>query len=343
MLLREKGDAMPLKIVRNDITKMNTEAIVNTANEYVTAVSGCDIAIYNAAGYEELLNYRKEQIGIREEGSVFITPGYNLNARFIIHAVSPFYSSGGRNVEEKLRGCYQKSLKMAKEYKISSIAFPLISTGAFGWPIEDGMRIAVDEIKTFLKNNEMDIYIVVFDEESTAAGKKIYPKLAEFINTYYVALCRKNEYEDCDYEAINDESLNNSEVFDELIRNLEKNLEEKTMQKSDSFSEYLMRKIDEKGLDYAEVYKRAVVDRKLFSKIKNNPEYHPQKITALCLCVGAMLSLEETKVVLARAGYAFSPSDLTDIIFAFYIENGHYNVIDIDIQLENYGLPCVID
>ena len=346
---------MPLKIVRNDITKMNTEAIVNTANELVKADTGCDIAIYRAAGYEELLEYRRVHIGIRPEGDVFITPGFNLDARFIIHAVSPLFINGKRNEEEKLRGCYSKVLKLAAEYRIKSISFPLISTGSFGYPLEEGMRIAVDEINAFLETHDMLVYIVVFGEEATELGKSIYPELDEFINLYYVSKQQKAEYEDVmldllkkhlagrnEDKVLSDATSDVSKSYDELITSFEKELEEKTIERPGTFSELLIDMIDNKGMEYSDVYSRAMVDRKLFSKIKNNPEYHPQKITVLCLCIGAKLDLIEAKELLSRAGYALSPSDITDIIFAFFIENKHYSVIDIDIQLENYGLPCII-
>ena len=172
---------MAWKIVRNDITKMKTEAIVNTANAKVTVGSGCDLAVYTAAGYEELLAYRREKIGIVPEGEVFLTPGFALPARYIIHAVSPLYKGGQEMEEEKLRSCYRKSLQLAKETGIRSIAFPLISTGSFGYPQEEGMRIAVDEISAFLLKNEMDIYLVVFSDRATALGGRLWPKLEEYI------------------------------------------------------------------------------------------------------------------------------------------------------------------
>lgn len=153
---------MPFKIIRNDITKMNTEAIVNTANDHAAVGTGCDSAVYEAAGYQELLEYRKKHIGFVEEGGAFITPGFHLQAKYIIHAVSPYYIDGKHGEEEKLRSCYRKSLQLAKENGVKSIAFPLISTGGFGYPKEEGIRIAADEINTFLFGNEMLIYLVAF-------------------------------------------------------------------------------------------------------------------------------------------------------------------------------------
>ena len=382
---------MPLKIVRNDITKMNTEAIVNTANSHAVVGSGCDSAVYKAAGYDELLAYRKEKIGCVPEGEVFITPGFNLQAKYIIHAVSPHYQDGDQKEEEKLRSCYSKSLLLAKEKGIKSIAFPLISTGGFGYPKEEGIRIAVDEINAFLLSNDMDIFLVVFDTQSTLLGEKIYPELEAYIDHNYVYSARKMEYGNpYIYSAAPDEPgykdhLNIiGELEERLRRNFVRNermmkvdaesqetteapaqdhvcdcvsdlwndeeaeeefnkkLNERLAHKSDTFSEYLMYLIESKGMKNADVYNRACVDRRYFSKIKNNKDFHPEKIKALCLCVGARLNLDETKDLLARAGYAISPADLTDIVFTFFIEHKYYDVVEIAIKLEEHGLPCIL-
>ncbi len=186
---------MAFKIVRNDITKMNTEAIVNTANEQPRVDTGCDHAVYMAAGYDDLLNYRKDKIGSVPEGEVFITPGFKLAAKYIIHAVSPRFIDGESGEEEKLRSCYRKSLLLAKETGIRSIAFPLISTGGFGYPKEEGMRIAVDEINAFLSENDMDIRLVVFDDSAKTIGAKLYPGLEEYIDRKYVERAQREEYD----------------------------------------------------------------------------------------------------------------------------------------------------
>ncbi len=429
---------MPFKIVRNDITKMNTEAIVNTANDRPTVGTGCDHAVYSAAGYEELLAYRKEHIGFAKEGDAFITPGFHLPAKYIIHAVSPLYIDGEHEEEELLRSCYRKSLALAAENGIRSIAFPLISTGGFGYPKEEGMRIAVDEIHAFLLNSDMQIYLVVFDEKATKMGRNLYPDLEAYIDRNYVNEAREEEYGDAYYsssaagEEHDDEELSPAQlryreerrrrslfgarkdappmgfgqaaaapppaaklpaakppadrepkkpgflqsVFhrpkssktgdsyaeaeehvekagsfyadkalsdeDAAIEEMERKLAERMAHMSDTFPQYLLYLIEQKGMENAEVYKRAIVDKKVFSKIKNNPGYHPQKLTALCLCIGARLNLDETKDLLARAGYALSPCDKTDIIFSYFIEHGIYDMIELDIQLEEHGLPCII-
>lgn len=371
---------MPFKIVRNDITKMNTDAIVNTANDHVSVGTGCDHAVYTAAGYDELLAYREKNVGFVQEGEAFITPGFNLTAKYIIHAVSPFYVDGTQGEEEKLRSCYRKSLKLANDNGIKSIAFPLISTGGFGYPKEEGMRIAVDEINAFLLTNNMIIYLVVFDTKSTILGEKLYPDLEAYIDHNYVKEAKEAEYgEGVFASAFPNEPMPASGRYlphEEMVRRRsgalfklghkqkealpkeevveasaslcfeefhEDKLEERMKHISDTFSEYLMYLIQEKGMENADVWKRAIVDKKVFSKIKNNPTYHPQKLTALCLCVGARLNLDEAKDLLARAGYALSPCDKTDIIFSYFIENEIYDMIELDIQLEEHGLPCIIE
>ncbi|MDO5156444.1 MAG: macro domain-containing protein [Eubacteriales bacterium] len=347
---------MPLKIVRNDITKMNTDAIVNTANCRPKVGSGCDTAIYEAAGYDELLAYRKEHIGFVEHGEAFITPGFHLSAKYIIHATSPMFIDGSQDEENKLRSCYQKSLQLAVEHDVKSIAFPLISTGCFGYPKEEGMRIAIDEISAFLIQHDMLIYLVVFDEKATQIGAKIYPNLEEYIDRNYVQEKEIQEYSGRDgvnavFRRLFEppapkeqvcEAIACYESDDAFLDSLENALDERMEHIADTFSEYLLYLIELKGMTNAEVYKRAIVDRKAFSKIKNNPDYHPQKLTALCLCIGAKLNLDETKDLLARAGYALSPCDKTDIIFSYFIENEFYDMIELDIQLEEHGLPCII-
>lgn len=413
---------MSFRIVRNDITKIKTEAIVNTANSNVLVGAGCDKAIYDAAGFDELLQYRGEKIGVIPEGDAFITPGFKLYAKYIIHAVSPHYTDGNEEEEALLRSCYRRSLQIAKDNGIKSVAFPLISTGSFGYPKEEGMRIAVDEISVFLHVNDMEIYLVVFDENSKKLGEKVYPELEEYIDQNYVEEKRKDEYKNdvafyssaskprlsgrdkfrrlfsggvgvagraeesaptakrkkasvpreeqelsasfmmCEAAAekpaaaeapkasgeeeaakpeISAEKIDSDEACFDFEQH-ESKLEERMKHISDTFSQYLLYIIQEKGMENSEVYKRAIVDKKIFSKIKNNVNYHPQKLTALCLCVGAKLNLDESKDLLARAGYALSPCNKTDIIFSYFIENEIYDMIELDIQLEEHGLPCII-
>ena len=376
---------MPFRIVRNDITRMETDAIVNTANKHPVVGPGCDSAVYEAAGYDELLSFRKSKIGSVKEGEAFITPGFHLPAKYIIHAVSPLFTDGSHGEEELLRSCYRESLKLAAENGIRSIAFPLISTGSFGYPKEEGMRIAVDEIHAFLLRSEMLVYLVVFDEKATKMGRNLNPDLEAYIDHNYVQVKSEKEYGDSWYgdSAAREETaagrpgrpetaaerpgrsesaaerLGRSESAagtagrpaflqsappdeDSAIEEMERKLSERMEHMADTFPQYLLYLIHKKGMENAAVYKRAIVDKKVFSKIKNNPNYHPQKLTALCLCIGAKLNMDESRDLLARAGYALSPCDKTDIIFSYFIENGIYDMIELDIQLEEHGLPCII-
>ncbi|MBP5530019.1 MAG: macro domain-containing protein [Lachnospiraceae bacterium] len=410
---------MSLKIIRNDITKMNTEAIVNTANEKPTVGSGCDTAVYKAAGYDELLNYRKEKIGFVKEGDVFITPGFNLDAKYIIHAVSPRFTNE-EETEKLVRSCYKKSLELAKEKGIKSIAFPLIATGSYGFPKEAGLRTALDEINKFLLKDDMEVYIVVFDPESTTLSAKISARLEEYIDENYVEektgeeysrIYRSNEvfigsglrsesaakpkggreklskkdFSPLRIHSKNEESaplVEEKEICDDYsdglilaeeegeaapvaaqkaepdfeinksinplvdgygltpegIEALKKRLEHL----SDTFSEYLFFLMEEKGMKGPEVYNGACVDKKTFSKIKNNKNYHPKKLTALCLCIGARLNMDQSKDLLQKAGFAFSNSDMTDVIFSFFIENEIYDIFQIAVELEDRGLQVII-
>ena len=385
---------MPFRIVRNDITRMETDAIVNTANKHPVVGPGCDSAVYEAAGYDELLSFRKSKIGSVKEGEAFITPGFHLPAKYIIHAVSPLFTDGSHGEEELLRSCYRESLKLAAENGIRSIAFPLISTGSFGYPKEEGMRIAVDEIHAFLLRSEMLVYLVVFDEKATKMGRNLNPDLEAYIDHNYVQQKNQEEYDASWYadsytgsvpegnttarkpkrhrsfESVfrkekeagapgvfyNAYDKKAPEAYDEqvplqaaplddedsAIEEMERKLSERMEHMADTFPQYLLYLIHKKGMENAAVYKRAIVDKKVFSKIKNNPNYHPQKLTALCLCIGAKLNMDESRDLLARAGYALSPCDKTDIIFSYFIENGIYDMIELDIQLEEHGLPCII-
>ena len=387
---------MPFKIVRNDITKMQVDVIVNTANPKPKYSSGTDTAVYKAAGEEELLAERKK-IGYMNEGEVAITPGFKLPAKYIIHAVSPRYIDGNSGEENRLRDCYKKSLALAAHYECKSIAFPLIATGSFGYPKEEGMRIALDEINAFLMKQDMLVYLVVFDTAATKLGFNLYPDLEAYIDHNYVCDKREEEYgdryfgsirsDDPGYDAYRRERADlevklkrapknrqmdepiemlsecsmapsapcapmqkESKAFDEFdddyydfLEENESALEERMKHISDTFQEYLMYLIGVKKLTNAEVYKRAIVTKQLFSKIKLNPDYHPDKATAMRLCVGAKLNLDETKDLLARAGYALSPCDKRDIIFSFFIEREMFDMIEIDIALEEHGLPCFIE
>ena len=174
---------MPFRIVRNDITKMNVDAIVNTANPQVAVGRGVDSAIYSAVGWEQLFKER-QKIGPMRRGSAAITPGFNLKAKYIIHTVGPRWDEENPEPAMKqLRDCYDNSMSLAMEYGVSSIAFPLISTGSYSFPKEVGLRIAYDTISRYLYVSEMEVYLVVYDEEAIALSKKLTDDIDMFIGS----------------------------------------------------------------------------------------------------------------------------------------------------------------
>jgi len=281
-------------------------------------------------------------------------------------AISAFSKQDSLDAESRLRECYKKCIDSANSKDEAELFIPLLSEEGAGYQKEESMRIAIDEIDSFLLDNDRTVSLVV-------PGLSISAGLDSYIDRNFVKEERFETYRCNDsYMAIEEKprkfgipkrsnnkrlkmaeasvcapcsmeeeefSLEAEEVcFDEH----ESKLEERINHLSDTFSEYLIFLIKDKGMENAEVYKRAIVDKKTFSKIKNNPDYHPQKITALSLCVGAQLNLDESKDLLQRAGYALSPCDKTDIIFSYFIENKIYDMIELDIQLEEHGLPCII-
>ena len=345
---------------------MNTEAIVNTAGETPEIGTGCELAIYKAAGYDELHKIREEK-GFIEEGEVFITSGLNLKAKFIIHAVSPYYIDGSFGEVEKLRSCYRKSLNIAKENDVKSIAFPLISTGNYGFPKAYGLRIAMDEINSFLLSNEMDIYIVVFDTVSTELAEKLHPQIEAFIDHDYVCKKREEEYGDPHFGSVSpkdelyDAYVGRARALDDRLMaasapviekidwddeefDSENLLDERIGHLKDPFGVYLLYLSERKKISLTILESTAWVSKHVVFKVRKNPDtYKPDKRTAFQFCVGLELGLDDTKDLLSRAGYTISESILEDKIWEFYIENEHFDIMDISDSLEKYGLKPIID
>lgn len=276
---------MPLIIVRNDITKMEVDAIVNAANPSLLGGGGVDGCIHKAAGKELLAECKT--LGGCKTGDAKITKGYKLPARYIIHTVGPVYENGDCGEEALLASCYKKSLFLAKEYNCSSVAFPLISSGIYGYPKADALRVATDSICKFLSEEEMTVYIVIFDKKAFEISEKIFVGIKEYIDDFYVEATEKTLSASrrilpylAEHSVENSIYEENSAEFSQAGLYLEENLDE-------SFSEMLLRKIDEKGIKDSECYKKANIDRKLFSKIRNDKEYKPSK--PFCNCIGASL------------------------------------------------------
>lgn len=317
---------MPIEIVRNDITKMRVDAIVNAANSSLLGRGGVDGAIHRAAGPELLDECRL--LGGCKTGQAKITKGYKLPCRYVIHTVGPVWRDGESGERELLISCYRNSLELAGKNGCETVAFPLISSGIFGYPKDKALRVAVDTIAEFLTENEMTVYVVIYDKDTFTIGNKLFSDIKEFIDENYVE----------DQKRFNKRSRMLSaklaETFDEsdecFAAAAAASLEEALGQLDESFSECLLRKIDEKSLKDPVVYKKANIDRKLFSKIRGDKHYHPKKQTAVAFAVALELSLDETRELLEKAGYALSHSSKFDIIIEYFISKGSYNIFEIN-------------
>ena len=332
---------MTFQILHNDITKMNTDAIVNAANSKLLMGGGVCGAIFRAAGEEELQK-ECEQIKQCPVGHAVITKGYNLKAKYIIHTVGPIYKDGNSNEAKFLRSAYETSLKLAKDYNLKSIAFPLISSGIYGYPKKEALNIAVSTIKEFLADNDMDIYLVVFDRKAVHLSEELYEKIEHYINDFYEdENYRLRDIYSLEIEEIYHDDCNFQEPIYETKDFNKRSLERILDNIDESFSQMLLRLIDEKGKTDVEVYKKANMDRKLFSKIRSNKDYNPKKSTALSLAIGLELSLDETKDLLAKAGYTLSPSHKFDLIVEYFIKNKNYDIFIINEALFSFEKPLL--
>lgn len=324
---------MPLEIVRNDITKMQVDAIVNAANSSLLGGGGVDGCIHRAAG--KCLLEECKTLGGCETGNAKITGAYNLPCKYVIHAVGPRWLGGKRNEKELLESCYKVSLQLAKDNNCESVAFPLISSGIYGYPKDQALKVAIDVISAFLLENDMMVYIVIFDKAAYKISEKLFSDIAEYIDDNYV-----DEHTDYRRESMRMNApmapmqasigLFESDMCECKAMLSEDDLDAKLKRIDESFSQMLLRKIDEKGMTDAECYKKANIDRKLFSKIRSDVHYKPSKPTAIAFAIALELSLTDTKDMLMKAGFALSHSNKFDIIIEYFISKGNYNIFEIN-------------
>jgi len=309
---------MPLKILRHDITKMEVDVIVNAANTKLQMGGGVCGAIFKAAGAQEL-QQECDQIGYCPTGEAVITKGYNLPAKYIIHTPGPIWNGGTRGEARLLRQCYLNSLQMASQYQCRSIAFPLISSGIYGYPKDQALHIGISAISEFLLDHEMDVYLVIFDKKDFKLSEKLFAEIESYIDDHYVE------------ERLLKESSRILEVEEKIFSSKTKrSLTDVMGQLDETFSQRLLRLIDEKGMSDVETYKKANIDRKLFSKIRSNPQYRPSKATAIAFAIALELNLDETLDLLGKAGYTLSNSYKFDVIIKYFIEEGNYNIHEIN-------------
>ena len=344
---------MPLQIVRNDITKIECDAIVNAANSSLLGGGGVDGAIHKAAGKRLVLECAT--LGGCKPGQAKATKGYNLPCKYVIHTVGPKWKDGNQGEEIILQSCYRESLNLAKELKCESVAFPLIASGVYGYPKDQALKVAIDIISGFLLENEMLVYVVIYDKESYQISEKLFTDITSFIDDKYVDAKfefrrRKHvnvqeshplgNYKSSTWEdetVLAETAVLAPKAAQPSVQSIVSlsdtcsfSLDELMNQLDESFSQMLLRKIDEKGMTDSECYKKANIDRKLFSKIRSDVNYKPSKTTAIAFCISLELTLTETKEMLMKAGFALSRSNKFDVIIEYFITNSNYNVFEIN-------------
>ena len=349
---------MPFQIIRNDITKVKADAIVNTANPFVNIGAGVDSAIYEAAGREQLLAARNK-IGVLEPGEAAITSAFNLDAKYIIHVSSPWWCGGDKGEAELLRSCYDKTLKLAKDNNCKSIAFPLLATGSYDFPKRLGLEIAVSAFTDFLEENEMEITLVVFEKSMVHISGELGEEVKSYIDDLYVEGALQKEYArdnyldieevssvlrmpdfmtlaapmikgDLDYESDDACEIEESEDLDDILGDIY----------TDTFGKHLQKLINKKGLKNSQVYASANISKQYFSKLLKG-QVKPSKEKVLALAVGLRLNMDEAEDFLRLAGYAFSPISQTDTVVAFFLKKQEFSVAMIDIVLFDYGLDTL--
>ena len=417
---------MPFSIVRNDITRVAADAIVNTANPQPVIGAGTDRAIYKAAGAEQLLAERRK-IGVIHPGEAAVTPAFALPAKYIIHTVGPAWQGGGAGEFETLASCYRKSLLLAKQLGCESVAFPLISTGTYGFPKDKALSVAMETIEAFLKDDDLNVTLAVLNKEAFALSQELLDDVQSYIDDRTAEQLHQAEYgapfgigmyderraakaamppqaqpmaqseamsgsrpaeqskprkgkglfqklsslgkkeanaalleasEESYKDRVEDLSIHSapaagsatqpaaSEEVKELYslvlaKDASPSLPDRMAHLGDTFQERLLHLIDEQDLPDPVVYKKANLDRKLFSKIRSNAAYRPSKNTVLALAIALELDLTQTKDLLARAGFAFSPSSKFDLIVQYCFEKGIYDIFEVNALLFSYDQPLL--
>ena len=324
---------MPFEIVRNDITNMYVDAIVNTANPRPVIGQGTDSRIHEKAG-PALLKAR-QAIGTIQVGSAAITPAFDLPAKCVIHTVGPIWKGGSWGEEQLLRSCYDRSLELAAKYNCQSIAFPLISSGNYGFPKDKALQIAIAAFSAFLPEHEMQIYLVVFDRAAYKLSEKLFQGITSYIDQHYVDEWEKTLFSDRMNRRRAEEQMPCPSMAMPCSMG-SVSLGDFLKKKDTGFTETLLDLIQKRGLKNSTVYKKANISKQHFSKIINDPNAKPSKQTAIALALALELDLEGTKDLIGRAGYALTNSSTFDLIIQYFIENKQYNVIEINIALYEF-------
>ncbi len=330
---------MPFMMIRDDIVNVRADALVNPANETLSQGSGTSRAIYLAAG-EEKLTKACQEIGRCSLGKAVITEAFDLDAKYIIHAVGPVWKNGLHREKKHLYSAYKEAMLLAETYHLKSVAFPLLSSGNYGYPKDKALKVAVCAIRDFLAEHDMTVYLVLYDRSAVAVSKRLFMSLKEYIDDHYVRQkdesykreppLLKRGLPEAQSACFHMADMPASRSLDDLMDHM-----------GETFSQMLLRLIDERKLKDSYVYKKANVDRRHFSKIRNDTAYAPNKKTVLAFCVALELSLDETKDLLMRAGFALSDCSKSDVILRYFIENRKYDIFEINEMLFAYDQPLL--
>lgn len=340
---------MPFTIIRNDISKLRVDAIVNAANINLQMGGGVCGAIFKAAGADRLQAACNNLTPIKT-GEAVITQGFNLPAKYIIHTAGPVYRDGQRGEETLLRACYINSLALAVKHDCESIAFPLISSGIYGYPKAGALRVATDAIRSFISENDMDVTLVVFDKEALSVSEQLLGGVQSYIDEHYVEKHRqpRRQLLDIERQALSDEDMidQSMPIISEMLvpsvaESATSNLDTLIGNLDEPFSATLLRLIDATGRKDAEIYRQANIDRRLFSKIRSNADYAPSKPTVLAFAIALELTLAETSDLLTRAGFALSHSRKFDVIVEYFIQSRKYDIFEINEVLFSYDQPLL--
>ena len=349
---------MPLLLLKNDITKVKADVIVNAANSSLLGGGGVDGCIHRAAGGQLLKECRG--LGGCKVGEAKATGAYRLPAKWAVHTVGPVWRGGDHGEPIQLAACYQNSLKLAAELGADSVAFPLISAGAYGYPAGEALQVATRTICAFLEQRELTVYLVLYNGVTDPHGSALYQGVVRYLDERLTEndrgmsesrpfaqskapsemeeaaplprSSRQNRSDEDKYGALfaAEEPRCCAPLPLREVQDHDAALKKLLQERDESFTEMLLRKIDESGMSDAACYKRANVDRKLFSKIRSDYGYRPSKATALAFAVALHLSLPETKELLRKAGFALSHSSRFDLIVEYFLENGVYDVFTIN-------------
>ena len=341
---------MPLIIIRNDITHVAADAIVNTANPHPCVGAGTDQAIHEAAG-PALLEARRE-IGAIPVGSCAVTPAFGLPAKYVLHTVSPSWNGGGQREAELLRRAYDAALAQAERLGCASVAFPLMAAGSYGFPQDIALSVAIQAFTDHLMTHDAVIYLVLYNRNAFGLASSIFDGVKSYIDDTYV-MDREDWSDRLPSSRRRQSAMRNAEAtcFDmsasaapppaSAPAAMAGGLAELLRQSESTFSEFLLDLLREREGKDSEVYKRAEISKQLFSKILSTKDYQPTKSTAIQLAIGLQLDLPQTQKLLGKAGFALTRSSKTDLVVQYYIERKVYSVTFINEALSDCGLPLL--